>query len=76
MAKSAGYVSAEYLRKVAELGRQIKQRSYELMAIAPGHHVLDVGSGPGIDTVALGPQVGLGGRVVDVDIDEEMVRPR
>jgi len=74
MARSAGYVSADYLRKVAELGKQIKQRSYELMAIAPGSHVLDIGCGPGIDTVGLGQLVGPHGRVIGVDIDEEMLQ--
>ncbi|MEW5756276.1 MAG: methyltransferase domain-containing protein [Pseudomonadota bacterium] len=74
MAKSAGYVSAEYLRKVAALGKQIKQRSYELMTLAPGHHVLDVGCGPGIDTVPLGQLVGPHGCVVGVDIDEDMLQ--
>ncbi len=36
MAKSAGYVSADYLRKVAALGEQVKQLSYELMIVTPG----------------------------------------
>jgi ubiquinone/menaquinone biosynthesis C-methylase UbiE len=74
MAKSAGYVSADYLRRVAELGKQIKQRSYERMAISPGNHVLDVGCGPGIDTVALGQLVGPHGHVIGIDIDEEMLQ--
>lgn len=74
MAKSAGYVSADYLRKVAELGQKIKQRSYELMALSPGLEVLDVGCGPGIDTVAMAQRVAPGGRVVGVDIDEEMLQ--
>ncbi len=46
MTKSAGYVSAGYLRKAAELGQQIKQRSYELMAVKTGSRVLDLGCGP------------------------------
>lgn len=74
MARSAGYVSADYLRKVAELGRRIKRRSYELMEIEQGHHLLDVGCGPGVDTVAMGRLVGAEGRVVGVDIDEEMLQ--
>ncbi len=74
MTKSAGYVSADYLRKVATLGQQIKQRSYELMAVTPGDQLLDVGCGPGIDTVALGKLVGPTGRVVGIDIDEEMLQ--
>lgn len=72
--KSAGYVSADYLRKAAELGQRVKQRSYELMAVTTGSRVLDVGCGPGIDTVALGERVGPGGSVVGIDIDEEMLQ--
>lgn len=74
MARSAGYVSAEYLRKVAALGRQIKQRSYELMALSAGARALDVGCGPGLDTVAMAPMVGPTGSIVGVDIDEEMLQ--
>lgn len=73
MTKSAGYVSADYLRKAAELGQQIKQRSYELMAVKTGSRVLDLGCGPGIDTVALGRLVGTTGCVVGIDIDSEML---
>ena len=73
MSEAASYVSAEYLRKVAGQMRAIKERTHDLLRLAPGHSVLDVGCGPGTDTVALARRVGTGGRVVGLDIDEAML---
>lgn len=74
MAKSAGYVSADYLRKAAEQMRQLKKRTYELMNIRAGARVLDVGCGPGMDTVSLAGLVGETGKVIGVDIDSDMLK--
>lgn len=74
MAKSAGYVSADYLRKAAEQISNVKERTYELMNISAGSSVLDVGCGPGMDTVPLAKIVGSAGKVVGVDIDAEMLK--
>lgn len=73
MARSAGYVSADYLRKAAEATRRLKDRSYELMAIRPGDQLLDAGCGPGIDTIELARRVGETGHVYGIDIDEAML---
>ena len=43
------------------------------MQIQPGHKVLDVGYGPGADTVALSQIVGSTGQVFGVDYDAAMV---
>jgi ubiquinone/menaquinone biosynthesis C-methylase UbiE len=59
-----GYVTADYLKKVAERIRAFKQLSYEHMAIARGDTVLDLGCGPGMDTVQLAALVGDQGRVI------------
>ncbi len=72
-ARPRGYVDADYLRRIAEWIAPIKARSFERMCITTGSRVLDVGSGPGIDTRALARIVGPGGRVTGVDIDAEMV---
>lgn len=68
-----GYVSADYLRRAAELCRSVKERSYRMLEIAPGAHLLDVGCGPGIDVVALAAQLGAEGRVTGVDNDPAML---
>jgi ubiquinone/menaquinone biosynthesis C-methylase UbiE len=73
MPRSPGYVSAEYLQTVARQMASIKERSHELLCLAAGQSVLDVGCGPATDTVALASRVAPGGRVVGVDVDDEMI---
>lgn len=51
----------------AELLAPAKLRSYELMRLAEGQSVLDVGCGPGHDTLALAARVGESGFVMGVD---------
>jgi ubiquinone/menaquinone biosynthesis C-methylase UbiE len=73
MTQPKGYVDSEYLRIVGESVRHLKQRTYELMQIRPGHKVLDVGCGPASDTIELGKLVGEEGQVFGVDHDQAMV---
>jgi len=73
MEQAIGYVDSHYLQAAAELLAPVKERSYAVMNIRPGQHVLDVGCGPGIDTLILARQVGDRGRVVGVDYDAAMV---
>jgi ubiquinone/menaquinone biosynthesis C-methylase UbiE len=73
MSQPKGYVDSEYLQAAARLLHQAKQRSYVFMQIQPGYKVLDVGCGPGTDTVALGQIVGSTGQVSGVDYDAAMV---
>lgn len=44
-----------------------------LRTLGPGERVVDVGSGSGFDAVVAAGQVGPGGRVVGVDMTEEML---
>ncbi len=71
--QNPGYVDAQYLMQAAQLMLPLKQRSYAIIDAREGSHVLDIGCGPGVDTVALGHIVGADGRVVGVDYDGEMI---
>ena len=73
MSDVKGYVDTGYLNRMAELMQHIKQQSYTLMQVRPGRQVLDVGCGPGIDTVLLAQCVGPAGHVAGVDYDPAMV---
>ena len=73
MSQSKGYVDPEYLQVVEQLVQQTKQRSYTYMQIQPGQRLLDVGCGPGTDTIPLAQLVGPTGHVVGVDCDPAMI---
>jgi len=73
MNKPAGYVSADYLRKAAELAQTLKLRTYELMNIKPGDQLLDAGCGPGIDTIELARLIDDTGHVYGIDVDKDML---
>ncbi len=73
MSEPKGYVDAAYLDAVARLLAPSKQRSYKLMRLQPGHKVLDLGCGPGTDTLPLADFVGASGEVHGVDHDAQMV---
>ncbi|MEJ2423918.1 MAG: methyltransferase domain-containing protein [Candidatus Thiodiazotropha sp.] len=68
-----GYVTSDYLKRVAERMRSFKQLTYDHMAINPGDTVLDVGCGPGVDTLPLAERVGERGKVIGIDCDEAML---
>ncbi len=68
-----GYVSADYLRQVAGRMRDLKQLSYDHMAVAAGDTVLDIGCGPGVDILPLAQRVGERGKVIGIDVDEGML---
>jgi ubiquinone/menaquinone biosynthesis C-methylase UbiE len=71
--ENKGYVSAEYLKKVAKDAKEIKTRSYQLLQIQADSQVLDVGCGPAIDTIVLSEYIDERGRIVGVDNDPAMI---
>jgi len=68
-----GYVDSDYLSAAKSLFAPIKQRSYVLMGDLLDKQVLDIGCGPGLDTIALATLVGKKGRVEGIDYDPAMV---
>ena len=46
----------------------------EALAVEPGDHVLEIGTGPGYNAALLAHLVGDGGGVVSIDIDEELAQ--
>ncbi len=53
--------------------RAAKRRTYDLLALAPGSHVLDIGCGAGEDVRAMAEIVGPTGRAVGVDGSATMI---
>ena len=68
-----GYVS--YLDAVTGMAaiQAYKQRSYDLLNLKQGDHVVDVGCGTGDDARAMAQRVGKSGRVVGIDASEVMI---
>jgi ubiquinone/menaquinone biosynthesis C-methylase UbiE len=56
-----------------ETVRAWKERSFGMLAVEPGHRLLDVGCGLGGDAITLAGRVGAGGRVVGVDNSEQLI---
>jgi len=73
MSLDDGYVTAEYLKEMADKMRALKQLSYEHMAIRTGDTLLDVGCGPGVDTLPLAERCGSEGKVIGIDSNEAML---
>ncbi|MGI8854790.1 MAG: methyltransferase domain-containing protein [Thermomicrobiales bacterium] len=59
--------------RATDFFQEIKRRSYDLLALHTGDHVLDLGCGTGDDVAALAARVGPGGRAVGVDVSATMV---
>lgn len=68
-----GYVDPDYLQTVAAVLERQRQRGHELLRLQPGLRVLDLGCGPGTDTITLASLIGSSGTVVGVDHDPAMV---
>lgn len=53
--------------------QEVKRKNFDFLDLRPGHHVLDVGCGPGDDARELARRVGANGRAVGVDKSETML---
>ncbi len=61
------------LDRIAQLTASLKKHITDLLRIETGRRVLDVGCGPGMDTVETAQIVGDTGLVVGMDFDEQML---
>ncbi len=68
-----GYCDPKYLQILGLKVKPLKERSYDMMQLQDGHRVLDVGCGPGTDTIPLAQFVGHNGQVIGIDIDNQMI---
>jgi protein-L-isoaspartate(D-aspartate) O-methyltransferase len=76
----AAYAPRPVVTKRAEDGTAISATSspclvaemLELLAVQPGQQVLEIGSATGINTALLAELTGLGGRVVTVELDDDL----
>lgn len=62
-----------HLDALAKINIERKQHVYTLLHVHTGSRVLDIGCGPGTDTLPLGQLVGPTGQVVGVDSDSSIV---
>lgn len=73
MSYTKDHFAADYLALIASIIKAHKERTYQLMYIKPGDKVLDVGCGPGIDTLPMASLVGESGEVHGIDGSQEHI---
>lgn len=73
MTTNKGYVDQNYLNKAAEMFQPIKTSSYQQLSPKPNEKYLDLGCGPGIDTIGLYQFNGGESEIFGIDFDQEMV---
>jgi ubiquinone/menaquinone biosynthesis C-methylase UbiE len=71
--QNPGYVDSEALLRLAQFIKAIKQRMVDLLRIEPRMRLLDVGCGPGTDTIDMAQLVGKEGLVIGIDYDESLI---
>lgn len=72
--KSSYFVQTLDIISDQDFIKNLKNRSYELMAVAPGSQVLDMGCGTGEDVKALAEITGKDGRVIGIDNSMSMIQ--
>lgn len=66
-------ITAEYLRKIADVMKDINEFSYQLMRLDEITSVLDAGCGPGADVIPMAKLIREGGTITGVDLSESML---
>ena len=63
-----------YLKKSTEFINFIKQKSYDLLPMHSGSNILEIGCGNGHDAIEIAMRLGSSGRVVGLDIDNDLIK--
>jgi ubiquinone/menaquinone biosynthesis C-methylase UbiE len=71
--ENKNYVTAEYLKKIAQDVKFIKEKATELLQLKADSVVLDVGCGPATDTIAYSGFISDKGKIVGIDNDPAMI---
>lgn len=71
--QNQGTVDSQYLARLGAVLENVKRSTYQRMRVLEGSRVLDVGCGPGTDTIPLAKLVGSWGRVAGIDKDAAMI---
>ena len=66
-------ISIEYLRNSANQMMQLKELSYQLLDLSEPKKIVDIGCGPGIDTVAMAKLSHEESHIIGVDFDQAMI---
>lgn len=67
------FVGSDYLKELANYSNPVKNRTFTLMNLSENSNVLDVGCGPGVDTIFLGKSVVTKGSITGIDFDHAMI---
>lgn len=67
-------IDTDYLRKTASQVRAVKELTYRLVGLENPARILDVGCGPGIDTVAMAGLIPRASEIIGLDTDPAMVQ--
>lgn len=72
--ENPGYLQSASVKEIARITDQLKRKMIDILKIRTGSRVIDIGCGPGVDTLAMAGRMRNGGFVVGVDYDADMLQ--
>lgn len=67
-------ITAEYLKRTSSMLSNLKQITYDLLDLENQKLLVDVGCGPGIDTIPMAKAIQNNGKIIGVDVDDTMLK--